>query len=214
LFLSNVVDNGGYLLTVNSIGDATFGYVLRGGGGFTKNGTGTVTFSAQVPNTYTGPTTINAGTLFLAGTAPIPAIGYGSVLINVGGTLAGTGTIDANVTNAGTLAVGGAGGTGTLTINGNYTQLSSGALNIGLGDPSLYDQLFVSGTAVLDGTLNVALVNGFVPVDQETFQVLTFASSSGTFAAVNGLNPGNGVTLAVVYDPADVTLIAQVTPMS
>jgi fibronectin-binding autotransporter adhesin len=215
LTVSGAVANEGYLLTVNSIGAVTFGYTISGAGGLTKNGGGTLTFAATAPNTYAGPTTINAGTLVLAGAANIPAIGGGSVQINAGGTLAGSGIIDANVTNSGTINVGGAGTTGTLTINGNYTQTTAGVLNVALAgtDPSLYDHLAVSGTAALDGTLNVGLLNGFVPVAGNAFQIVTFASWSGSFATVNGLNPGNGVTLAVVYDPSDVTLLAQTAPM-
>jgi hypothetical protein len=63
-------------------------------------------------------------------------------------------------TNAGTLGVGFG---STLVITGDYTQTANGVLNIELGGPNAgtdYDQLVVSGQALLAGTLNVSLING------------------------------------------------------
>jgi autotransporter-associated beta strand protein len=201
------VANGGYLLTVNSVANAnvTFGSTISGSGGLTKNGAGTATFAGTAPNTYAGTTTVNAGTLVLAVAAGIPAIGGGSVVINASGTLAGAGLIDANVSNGGTIVVGGPGFTGTLTINGNYTQTSVGMLNVALAGTGAgqYDQLAISGTASLAGTLNVALVGSFTPVPGNVFQILTFASSSGTFATATGLG-----SLTLAYDSNDVSLQA------
>ena len=60
---------------------------------------------------------------------------------------------------------------------------------------SQYDQLAVSGTATLGGTVNVALINGFQPALGNTFQPLTFASSSGNFGFYNGIVLGNRLIL-------------------
>ena len=66
-------------------------------------------------NTYTGPTTVNAGTLLIYGsTAPASA-----VTVAAGAALGGNGTIGGSVSIAanGTLAPGAS--IGTLSINGN-----------------------------------------------------------------------------------------------
>jgi autotransporter-associated beta strand protein len=198
------VANGGYLLTVNSIGSVTFGYTISGAGGLTKNGAGTVTLAGNSPNTFGGTTTINAGTLVLAMATGIPAIG-GGLVINPNGTLTGSGIIYGSVTNSGTINVLGSGLTGTIAINGNYTQTGTGVLNVDVGGTASgqFDQLAIAGTASLAGTLNVALVGGFTPVSGNVFQILTFASSSGTFTTVNGLG-----SLTLAYDSSDVSLLA------
>ena len=70
------------------------------------------------------------------------------------GSLVGSGTINADVTSGGQVIPGGAGAAGRLTINGNYTQAATGALDIDLGGTtagSQYDQLAVSGSATLGG---------------------------------------------------------------
>ncbi len=55
---------------------------------------------------------------------------------------------------------------GLLSISGKYTQTATGSLNVELGGTtagSQYDELVVSGTAMLGGTVNVSLINGFQP---------------------------------------------------
>ena len=47
-----------------------------------------------------------------------------------------------------------------------------------------HDQLIVTGTATLDGTLSVALIDDFVPLISETFTVMTYGSVSGIFCSL------------------------------
>ena len=97
------------------------------------------------------------------------------------------GTIRGSVTNSGQCSPGAS--PGTLTINGNYTQLPTAVLNIeigGLTAGSQFDRLIVTGTATLNGTLRVTRVNGFQPGAGHSFQVMTFASRSGNFSNLNG----------------------------
>jgi fibronectin-binding autotransporter adhesin len=149
---------------------------------------------------------VGAGnTLNLAGgTLTVPQL----VLLQ-GGTVNGPGTINGNVSNAGQFNPGVTGAAGLLSINGNYTQTETGVLNIQIGgtNPGAdYDQLSITGMATLGGTLNVSLINGFVPTSGATFQILTFGSWDGsTFTTLN-LDPlfQNPVT----YDPLDVTIVA------
>ena len=67
-----------------------------------------------------------------------------------------------------------------LQSPGNYTQTKTGNLFIDIGGTatSAYDQINVSGRLVFDGTLNVNLINGFIPKANDTFKILTFNSSN------------------------------------
>ena len=94
----------------------------------------------------------------------------GSTLTLNGGTLSGVGTINASVVNAAEISPGAS--PGTITVNGNYTQTSAGVMKIELGGAppgTQFDQLNVTGTASLDGALNVSLINGFSTTNREYF---------------------------------------------
>ena len=127
--------------------------------------------STVAPAGYTqtaGTTTLaNGGSLGAA--APAPPIAFQLL----GGTLAGGGVINANLTNAATVAPGAS--LGSLIVHGGYTQTAAGALQVEIGGVtpgSGYDQLNVSGMASLDGALNVSLVNGFGPTLGQRFDVV------------------------------------------
>ena len=125
-----------------------------------------------------------------------------------GGSLNGTGVIQANLDNAAAVSPSDQ-SPGTLTIQGNYVQESTGILNIGIvGDKptSSNGLLAISGTASLDGTLNVSLDNGFVPGSGNVFLVLTSNQLSGAFATINGLTFAPGESLVPVYGSDDLEL--------
>ena len=136
--------------------------------------------------------------------------------INInGGTLQGFGTVTGDLVNGGIVHPGD--GPGILSVTGNYTQTSSGILDIQIGGPKPgnpgFAQLNITGTAALGGTLDVSLFNGFTPYNGETFTILTSAGlNSSVFAAFNGLQEGN-VTFTVAYTPGDVILDA-IVPQS
>ena len=120
-------------------------------------------------------------------------VGQGSIL-TINGTLTNTGIINGKgriittgVMNAGSVAPGDS--PGLLTISGNYTQTSTGTLDIEVGGTTPgdgYDVLSVSGTATLGGTLNITFVNGFVPSPSDTFDFFDFAATPlGQFSQVN-----------------------------
>jgi hypothetical protein len=100
----------------------------------------------------------------------------GVVMVN-GGTVGGNGRVNGRLVNSlGIVSPGTS--VGTLTVEGNYQQSAGGTLNIELGGTAVgqYDQLRVIGGlngAILDGTLDVSLVNGFVPAIGNTFDVIT-----------------------------------------
>ena len=157
---------------------------------------GTLSFNQSYTQTA-GATVLSGGAL--ASASP--------VYIN-GGELTGSGFINGPVVNAARLSPGTA--PGLLTINGDYTQTSSGALEIELGGTSpgtQFDQLNVTGAASLDGALNVSLINGFRPGSGSAFPILTCGSCTGQFASTGGLTLG-GVRLSPAYASTSVTLNA------
>ena len=121
-----------------------------------------------------------------------------------GGTLQGFGTVTGNLVNGGTVHPGD--GPGILTVTGNYTQTSSGTLEIQIGGPNAgtgYSQLSITGTAALGGTLDVGLLDGFTPYNGETFTILTSAglnssTSPRSMGCMRGTSPSRSPTRPVM----------------
>jgi hypothetical protein len=152
-------------------------------GSFTN--AGTVIVGTGVTLAATGTYQQTGGTTYLTG-ATLTA----SAVNVLGGAVVASGDINGNVTNAGTFNLGNTFTPGALTIHGNYTQAASGVLNIkigGLTAGTQFDQLNITGSASLNGTLNVGLIDGFFPNMGDNFAILTFASESGNFTTENGL---------------------------
>ena len=175
----------GGMLTVDGLsGLSNAGSVIVSGGGSLSTG--------NADETQSGGTTTVDGTLSAAN-------------MNLdGGILNGTGTVQANVINAATVYPGDP--PGPLTVQGNFTQDSSGVLDIVLGGPNVFSQLAISGSAALDGTLNVTVTNGYTPNIGDTFQILTSASQSGSFATQTPISLGNGNLLKPIFNSGLITL--------
>lgn len=154
-----------------------------------------VTFSAGNPN---------AGTIDIASGA---ALHSSSDLYNAG-VIRGTGSIElggaqgATVVNNGTLAPGEANRVGTLTVNGNYTQGSQGALNARLSGTTA-DLLAVTGAVQLAGTVNLSMLGGGTPANGVLTDFLVGgAGVTGGFSRVNApaiVGTETTGTLTVVY---------------
>lgn len=70
----------------------------------------------------------------------------------------------------------------TLTVDGDYSQLSGASMAIELGTASDYNKLTVTGSADLSGILEIDLVNGFQPRAGDAFEILSADGGlSGTF---------------------------------
>jgi autotransporter-associated beta strand protein len=186
----NLALPAGFTLTVgNNDQSTTYAGDLSGtGAGLTKIGSGTLTLSGA--SRHTGMTTVSDGTLLLTGSLS------GSVTIN-GGTFAGTGTVGGNVNlTGGTLAPGLS--PGVLAIGGDLDLGPEGLLLIDVGGAlpgdgaGFYAQLLVGGDATLDGLLDFAFVDGFLPDPADVFFILARDGGSGTFA---GLPEGATLTL-------------------
>jgi PEP-CTERM motif len=153
------------------------------------------------PLTYTqtsGQTTVD-GLLALTGNGFANFSG-GSVYGN-GGTIQGN-TISNAAFNIGDAPM----SVGQMAINGNYTQGANGSLTFDIASLTQYDQLNVSGHATLNGLVMVDLLNGYVPQIGNTFDVMNFAGSSGTFSMVIGLPINSQEHFVLEYNSTDLTL--------
>jgi len=186
-------------------------------GSFIKNTAGTTT-TMDIPFTNNGTVDIVAGNLnFLKGmdNGENAVINLGDGTLNPGATLnlasgdslIGSGTLVANLVNSGTVSPGNS--AGGITVQGDYTQSADGILEIELGGTTAgtqYDQLTVTGTATMAGTLNVSLINGFIPQVGDSFTILPYGTRSGGYTILNlpegyrwGIDYGySGLTLNVL----------------
>ncbi len=108
-----------------------------------------------------------------------------SVIIQPAGLLAGDGIVSGSVSSAGRVQAGD--WIGSLMIDGNYTQLSSGKLTLEVAGISseTYDHLNITGSAMLDGTLEVRFVDGFLPVQGQVFELLHVSGAvTGSFTRI------------------------------
>jgi fibronectin-binding autotransporter adhesin len=195
----NVGDNG--ILAFDRSDSVTFGGVISGTGSVQQIGTGTTILTGE--STYTGQTTIDSGSLIVNG-----SIASTQTVVNPGGFLGGTGLIEGNLVNNGTVSPGNP--VGTLTIGGNYAQTATGLLHIAVAGlaSGQFGQLVVNGHASIAGTLDVISLSNF------KFQVgekLTLLSAnggvSGTFSSLKNPFISNTIVKAeVVVTPVTVEI--------
>jgi hypothetical protein len=165
---------------------------------------GRLTVGAGTNLKVTGGYTQTAGTTTVDGTLTAPS---GTTI--QAGNVFGKGMIAGTVVSSGSFTAGDSPtGAGKLSAS-TYTQNSSGSFNVQIGGLTVgkqYSQLAVANGASLNGTLNVMLINNFVPAIGNTFTILTGSAVSGTFATVNGLSINSGEHFTIKYNPTNVTL--------
>lgn len=179
------------VLVLDEASNSTYTGNISGNGTLEKQGAGAL----ELSNPTTALIDIQAGAFFIGAD-----IGATTVAFN--GFLGGAGTINGNLFNNGLVSPGFS--PGTIFVVGDYTQGANGTLIIEFASDTSFDQLVVSGSASLDGTLQLDLLGGYTPVGQ-SFEVLTATNGvTGTFAAITG----NSATLApdVTYNPFNVTV--------
>lgn len=166
-----IINNASLVFNVGA-GNRTVGVVVSGSGGVAQNGTGTLTLSGN--NTYTGNTTVNAGTL-KAGSAQ--AFGVGSAVtlgtatgatLDLNGNNVSIGRLNGGNATAGTVAF----GTSNLTItnssgtySGNLTGsgslfLTGGNLTLAKSSSNYTGNVTVSSGTTLATAANVSGVLG------------------------------------------------------
>jgi autotransporter-associated beta strand protein len=172
-------------ITVNGLGDtktATISAVVAGSAGLTKSGDGTLTLSA--PNTYSGTTQINAGTLQIGDGGTSGTLGSGAVTIAGGATLTIHRSDDYSLPAGQVISGAGAlikEGNGTLTLSGNSNHTGGTTINGGVLKAGASQAFGGSGSSITlnGGALNL---NGYS-------QVLT----SLTGSVSSGIQGGSGL---------------------
>ena len=237
------IQDGNANLTLGSTGSLTgFGLVNQDGGNATltnkglvnANSVGNTLTLAQTNYATSGTTKVVTGsTLTVASTSTTQTAGLTQVdgVLNLtnstlalnGGTLDGTGRINGNVNNSGGIVSPGD-SPGTLTINGSYTQASTGTLDIEF-DNNTNDLLKVLGPVSTDGLLDVNYLGSggltvgttFAFLDYTTLSAPTvggltqyFANEMPTSDTMGTIMGHNGFTYELINDTANNSLDLQV----
>jgi autotransporter-associated beta strand protein len=203
-------------LNLNIAGSSSYTGLITGNLELVKLGAGTKEF--PFPNTYTGATTVSAGTLRVSNFIG-SATGTGTVTVGAGGTLAGTGIVGGDVVVNGLVTPGVT--SGTLTVNSNVAFNAGSILRVDVSDASVpkQDLLSVAGSlsatdATIDFDVTGTLVapayviatytgsapTGFTAVDVPAGYVVDYDYNGNSVALVNaylGWAADNGLTAGV-----------------
>lgn len=176
----------------NALGTAV---VMEGGVAVNHTGTGTTILDGL--HSYTGATTVSAGTLRIDGSID------SAVTVGAGGRLGGTGIVFNDVSVAGMLAPGNS--IGTLEISGDLGFAAGAVYEVEVDDAGQSDRTEVAGTATLTGaTVRVRPATGSYATATEYTILTAIAPIATTFdGAVSDsafLNP------SLRYEPNSVVL--------
>lgn len=163
--------------------------------------TASATASASIGGNF-----VNNGTV----TGPISP----GQMLTLSNNVSGIGNYGGNVRFAANLSPGNS-GPATVTLDSfSLADTATLALEIGgLTPGTQFDRLNFSGTAVVDGVLNITLINAFQPAEGNSFVVINGGALAGAFDVINlpGLAPGlawnyvqspNTATLVIVPEPS------------
>lgn len=167
-------------------------------GGLQKIGEGVLKLNGA--NTYSGTTTVDRGILNLNGSV------IGSALVGVEGILSGNATISGNLTNSGILAPGNSIGTINTT---NLILTPSSRLEIEVASDGTNDLIAATGTAQINGTLEVIPLPGSFQTVQSYTIITAEGGRTGSFSTIESTVPS---LLSVIYDPNAV--IVEVLPIN
>ncbi|AYJ86567.1 hypothetical protein D3Y57_12050 [Sphingomonas paeninsulae] len=200
----NIVDNG--TIDYDQSLDGIVAKAISGTGSFVKNGMGNVTLSAA--NTFSGSTTINAGTLSLAGGSAIAS--SGSVSVNAGATLnllddetitslngAGAVTLGANTlflgTNDSSSTL-----SGIVSGAGGITQIGSGTLTLS-GINTYTGTTLIDGGAFVLGASNALAEASTLSLNNAIGDIGANTDTVAAFNLTNSALNGTGTLTAAIY---------------
>jgi fibronectin-binding autotransporter adhesin len=200
-------------ITVATGDTAIISTILAGSNGMTKNGTGTVRLDGA--NTYSGATTINAGTLqanvadALQNTSSITVNNGGSLLISATNSVGDAANLILNSGNATAGLV--LSGNSRHDVMGSLTLSSNSVIDMGTGTGNVWLS-FNDLTAVLTNTTRLSIWNYTDGIDHIYFHgstanvanslnFISFYSDNGQTFWSNGFLSGPELHPAVVPEP-------------
>jgi outer membrane autotransporter protein len=206
---TDTVQLNGHVLTLAPLASLSWSYggsIVDGSasGSLVQNGPGTSILTGA--NTYTGTTTIDAGTLEVDGSITNSS----GITINSGGTLTGHGTVDPPTTmtvmSGGNFAPGTPGVPGTsMTVSGNLA-FQAGANYIVQLNPTTSTFANVTGTAALGGANVLAAFEPGSYASKQQYTILQSAGLGGTtFGQLATVNLPN-FNASLSYSANDVFL--------
>ena len=156
----------------------TIGNPITGTGGLTNQGGGQLVLTGT--NTYTGPTTINAGMLLVNGNSIACT---NMVTVSSNAAFGGFGVMGGNVVlnRGGQLTPGGLNTVGTLTLT-NTLALNGGALYYQMANlTGGTNDLVVVGSSLSLGATNTIFLSGGAPAGNYTLMTYAATNGPGTF---------------------------------
>jgi autotransporter-associated beta strand protein len=223
LTLAGSLNNVGTLLTLSANGTIQVDGIIAGMGGLLMNGPANVVLTA--PNTFTGLTTVAAGTLVLLGngsignSSSVDVMGgaaldasalAGGLAMLPGQTLTGSGVVRGNVVVSGTLAPGDS--IGALSFSDALTLAGTLLIEINKTGPAITNDLVVvAGPLTLGGALVVSNT-GSALADGDKFKLFDAPSFSGSFASHSLPPPGAGLVWNTTLLGVDGTLRVEAAP--
>lgn len=144
------IDEGS--LTVNQEGTTEFAGEITGDGALTLTGGGTLNLTGD--NTYTGPTTVDEGTLKVNGSVT------SDVTVDDGGVLGGSGEIEGDVLVDEGGIVGPGNSPGVLTVVGDFTFAAGSTYEAEVEADGDHDQIDVSGQTTIENNVTLAVLAG------------------------------------------------------
>jgi len=180
--------------------------ILSGNGNLRKRGNGLLTI--QGSSDFAGALFVEGGSL--RANARIPNV---SATVQLSGVLQGSASLDRlQVERGGVVSPGNS--PGSLTVNqlelaqGSVLRMEVGGPIGGLG----YDQIVVRDQAILQGTMEVTLLNDYRPKPGEIFDLVTYNSRSGEFTAILPKVGGVEMFLEQEFTNAYRLIGAQIAP--
>ncbi|MDW6022033.1 autotransporter domain-containing protein [Mesorhizobium sp. BAC0120] len=198
--------NGDSTFQVDPLTQLTVDGLVSGSGHIAKTGTGTLVLNGA--NSYSGTTTVSAGTLIVGDDTHPGATLTGGVTVESGATLGGHGSVGTTTVSGGTLAPGAS--LGTLTVNGDLTIGDGSSLDFEFGapgpnfsTPGQSDRIVVTGGLTIGhSTLNVTDMGSMGPGIYNLFKW------GGSLSINNGgFAPPAGMSLQILTADKQINLI-------
>ncbi|MEX2185153.1 MAG: dockerin type I domain-containing protein [Pirellulales bacterium] len=96
-----------------------------------------------------------------------------------------------------------------MTFGGDVTFTAANTLVMQIGGPiagAQFDQISVAGSVAFGGTLDIALIGGFLPVAGQSFDLIEYGVRGGMFAEVNLPPPPSSLAWSLDYGPNALVL--------